>query len=79
MSGMRSLGVRTHAWRLKEPFAIARGVREVARVVIVEIRKDGHAGRGEAGGVAYHGETPESMRQTHSMTHHLWILQAYGS
>lgn len=62
MSGMRSLGVRTHAWRLKEPFAIARGVREVARVVIVEIREDGHAGRGEAGGVAYHGETPESMQ-----------------
>jgi L-alanine-DL-glutamate epimerase-like enolase superfamily enzyme len=57
----RELIVRTHAWPLKEPFAIARGVRDEARVVIVELHQDGHVGRGEAAGVAYHGETAESM------------------
>lgn len=58
----RELQVRPHAWKLKEPFAIARGVRSEASVVIVELREDGTVGRGEAGGVAYHGETPESMQ-----------------
>lgn len=57
----RSLDARAHAWKLKEPFAIARGTRSEARVVIVELHEDGAVGRGEAGGVAYHGETPESM------------------
>lgn len=57
----RQLQVRPHAWKLKEPFAIARGVRSEARVVIVELHEDGAVGLGEAGGVAYHGETPETM------------------
>lgn len=57
----RTLTARTHAWKLKEPFAIARGVRTEARVVIVELHEAGATGRGEAGGVAYHGETPDSM------------------
>ncbi len=56
------LHVRTHAWKLKEPFAIARGIRNEAQVVIVELHQAGVVGRGEAGGVAYRGETPESMR-----------------
>ena len=60
---MRTLQARPHAWRLKEPFAIARGVRDEARVLVVEVRERGVTGRGEAGGVAYHGETPESMLQ----------------
>ena len=57
----RELRARRHAWKLKEPFAIARGVRSEAGVVIVELHEDGAVGRGEAGGVAYHGESPESM------------------
>ncbi len=57
----RTLSVRPHAWALKEPFAISRGTRTHARVVIVEVHEAGKVGRGEAGGVAYHGETPESM------------------
>lgn len=57
----RTLHARAHAWKLKEPFLIARGVRDEARVVIVELHEDGAISRGEAGGVAYHGETPESM------------------
>ncbi len=61
MSPRRSLVARGHAWPLKEPFAIARGVRTEARVVIVELRDRGCVGLGEAGGVAYRGETVESM------------------
>lgn len=57
----RTLHARQHAWKLKEPFAIARGVRSEARVVIVELHEAGEVGRGESSGVAYHGETPESM------------------
>lgn len=57
----RKLSARPHAWKLKEPFVISRGVRSEARVVVVELREDGRVGRGEAAGVAYHGETPESM------------------
>lgn len=57
----RALAARAHAWPLKEPFVIARGVRTHAQVVIVELHEDGHRGRGEAGGVAYHGETPDRM------------------
>jgi len=57
----RTLHARPHAWKLREPFAIARGVRSEARVVIVELHEDGLVGRGEAGGIGYQGETPESM------------------
>ncbi|HRF82905.1 MAG: dipeptide epimerase [Xanthomonadales bacterium] len=57
----RTLRARPHAWRLKEPFVIARGVRSEARVVIVELHEAGKVGRGEACGVPYHGETPETM------------------
>lgn len=62
MSARRDLTIRSHAWRLKEPFAIARGVRNHARTISVELRQGDCRGRGEAGGVAYHGETPETMR-----------------
>ena len=57
----RRLQARPHAWKLKEPFAIARGVRSEAGVVIVELHEDRAVGLGEAGGVLYHGETPQSM------------------
>jgi L-alanine-DL-glutamate epimerase-like enolase superfamily enzyme len=57
----RKLQIRPHAWKLKEPFAIARGVRSEARVIMVELQENGWTGRGEACGVPYHGETPETM------------------
>src|SRR5690606_38786031 len=57
----RKLQTRPHAWKLKEPFAIARGVRSEARVIVVELQEAGSVGRGEACGVPYHGETPETM------------------
>ncbi|WP_024889262.1 N-acetyl-D-Glu racemase DgcA [Luteimonas huabeiensis] len=61
MGRARALLARPHAWKLKEPFAIARGVRTHAQVAIVELRERGCVGRGEAGGVAYRGESPERM------------------
>lgn len=55
------LTVQSRSWRLKEPFVIARGSRTVSNVVVVQLEADGHVGRGEAQGVAYQGETQESM------------------
>lgn len=55
------LTVESRNWRLKEPFVIARGSRTVSKVIVVLLEADGHVGRGEAQGVAYLGETQESM------------------
>lgn len=57
----QQLTVRPRSWRLKEPFTIARGTRTVVNSIVVELRAGGHVGRGESSGVAYRGETPESM------------------
>lgn len=57
----RRLTVESRSWRLKEPFVIARGSRTVSKVVVVQLEAEGHVGRGEAQGVAYRGETQESM------------------
>ena len=53
---------RQHAWPMREPFAIARGVQHDQPTL--QLRLDdgaGHVGRGEACGVDYRGETPASM------------------
>ncbi|MEM0929626.1 MAG: dipeptide epimerase [Pseudomonadota bacterium] len=48
--------------RLVAPFTIASGVRRTQRSIRVEITDDaGKTGVGEASGVAYRGETPETM------------------
>ena len=50
-------------WPLIEPFEIAGQVLQVQSVVHVTLRDaDGHEGHGEAAGVDYDGETPESMQ-----------------
>lgn len=56
-----TLTVQPRNWRLKEPFVIARGTRTVANCIAVELQVGDHLGRGEAAGVSYKGETPESM------------------
>jgi L-alanine-DL-glutamate epimerase-like enolase superfamily enzyme len=54
--------VDTLRWPLREPFAISRGVQtQVAAIVVTLVDRDGHCGRGEACGVPYAGETPETM------------------
>jgi len=59
---MLTFDINTLRWPLREPFAISRGVQtEVAAIVVTLVGRDGHCGRGEACGVPYAGETPETM------------------
>ncbi|MBY8822423.1 N-acetyl-D-Glu racemase DgcA [Sphingomonas colocasiae] len=58
----RKLDVQPISWPLKEPFAISRGVQTTSEVVVVRLHEQGVLALGEAAGVDYHGETPESMQ-----------------
>ncbi len=50
------------SWRLREPFTIARGTASTADgVLVVLFDEDGHIGKGEAYGVNYRRETPDTM------------------
>jgi L-alanine-DL-glutamate epimerase-like enolase superfamily enzyme len=55
------ISVRVERWLLSAPFRISRGVKTEAVVVVAEIRRDGHVGRGECVPYARYGETPESV------------------
>ena len=55
------LTARVEAHALTEPFAIARHVYTEANVLRVEIAARGAIGRGEAAGVDYLGDTPQTM------------------
>ncbi len=55
--------VEAERWPYRTPFRIARGVEEALDVLLVTVGDGrGHAGRGEAAGVDYAGETIDSMR-----------------
>jgi L-Ala-D/L-Glu epimerase len=65
--GAVNLTVGQRSWRLREPFVISSGSSEAVDVIIVELEWAGFEwagfrGRGEAVGVDYHGETPDTMR-----------------
>ncbi len=55
------LSVSHDAFRLAETFTIARGSRDVAHVLTVEVAVDGVVGRGECVPYARYGETMESV------------------
>lgn len=55
------LTVQKKSWPLREPFVIARATYTSSAVIIVELQDGQLIGRGEAAGVDYHGETPDSM------------------
>jgi len=56
------LEITTRRWPLKEPFEIARGVEtDVALIEVTLTDREGRTGRGEAAGVDYDGETPQTM------------------
>lgn len=57
------LSVQTRVWPLREPFVISRGSQTACEVIVVQIKDGAHAGRGEAVGVDYHGETIDSMSE----------------
>jgi L-alanine-DL-glutamate epimerase-like enolase superfamily enzyme len=68
----RVLEISFKSWPLSEPFAIARGVQTTSEVIVVHLRSASAVGRGEAAGVDYHGETPETMRaQIESIRKHI--------
>jgi L-alanine-DL-glutamate epimerase-like enolase superfamily enzyme len=56
------LSVGQRSWRLREPFVISSGTSTAVDVIIVELESSGWRGRGEAAGVDYHGETPDTMQ-----------------
>lgn len=56
-----SLSLRIERWPLATPFHITGHVIDAARVVSVTVDDGQNAGHGEASGVFYLGETPESI------------------
>lgn len=57
----RELRSSIERWPLARPFRIARGVREIAEVVTVELRDGDARGRGESVPYARYGETSASV------------------
>jgi L-Ala-D/L-Glu epimerase / N-acetyl-D-glutamate racemase len=57
----RKLQVERRVWALREPFVTARGPETECPVIVVRLEEGGHAGRGEAVGVDYHGETLDTL------------------
>ena len=69
---LRQLDISARSWPLREPFAISRGVQTTSEVIVVQLHHSGLVGRGEAAGVDYHGETPQTMRaQLESVRGHI--------
>ena len=58
---MLSLDIKTERWPLKEPFRISGYVFTEGEVVLVSLTQDGATGWGEAAGVYYRKETPDTM------------------
>src|SRR5262249_8487317 len=59
---MRTLRVAVEHWPLKAPFRIAGYEFTQADLVTVALTENGITGLGEAAGVYYRGETPETMK-----------------
>ena len=58
---VRTLDVRTESFPLARPFAISRGVKTAADVVVVELMEDGHKGWAECVPYPRYGETVEGV------------------
>ena len=61
---MRQLEVREESWPIAGRFAISRGARTKARVVVAEVTQDGDTGRGECVPYARYGESVEGVLET---------------
>jgi len=55
------LHIDIERWPLKAPFRITGHTFTEFNIMVATVTEDGVAGRGEAAGVYYHGETPQSM------------------
>jgi L-alanine-DL-glutamate epimerase-like enolase superfamily enzyme len=60
MTGLK-LTVTSERWPLRKPFRISGVAWTEMNDILVTVNDGSHSGRGEAQGVYYHGETPESM------------------
>jgi L-alanine-DL-glutamate epimerase-like enolase superfamily enzyme len=58
----RSVHARTESWLLARPFAISRGVKTQADVVVVEIHEGGFTGRGECVPYPRFNETVDGVK-----------------
>ncbi len=58
---MIEVATRIERWPLARPFAIARETIDHLPLIHVAITADGVTGHGEAAGIDYRGETPETM------------------
>jgi len=54
--------VSVESWPIRGRFTISRGSRTAAEVVMVELRTDEHAGRGECVPYPRYGESPDTVR-----------------
>jgi L-Ala-D/L-Glu epimerase len=54
------LVVNIERWPISGSFAISRGAKTEAVIVVAEVSRDGHTGRGECVPYARYGETPEA-------------------
>ena len=61
MSDVHTLDVHTVSWEMTEPFTIARGTQTHVDGIVVTLSDGAHAGRGEAYGISYEGESPAAM------------------
>jgi L-alanine-DL-glutamate epimerase-like enolase superfamily enzyme len=57
----RHISIRRESWPLARPFAISRGTKTTADVIVCEITQDGFTGRGECVPYGRYGETLESV------------------
>lgn len=57
----RSITIRRESWRLTKPFAISRGTKNAAEVIVCEVNDGVASGRGECVPYARYGETPGSV------------------
>ncbi|HMA14354.1 MAG TPA: dipeptide epimerase, partial [Kiloniellaceae bacterium] len=58
---MTTLSLRSESWPIRGTFTISRGSKTAADVVVVELSRDGKAGRGEAVPYARYGESMQSV------------------
>jgi L-Ala-D/L-Glu epimerase len=69
---MMRMEITIRKWPLAEPFTVSRGTMHTVDGVIVVLTDKGATGRGEAYGIPYEGETPESIvEQIESIREHI--------
>ena len=61
MTDRNQISIKAEVWPLRQHFTIARGAKQMAETICVEIAHGKHIGRGEAVPYARYGETLENV------------------